>query len=1145
MKKPTAQEVKRKICSKIFELQSSLLAEDVGEIDEALLRECAAWFCPQHLQDIVIERSEAEGRCGWPGCGNKLPSWRLAAPLVFDLPEGEQLGRFCERSCMAKTKVFMSAIPPTPPYTRENLVRLACPPPAPSSAEGSTGVNGDGHGAAGAGAKKVYKRARRRDLPPPKERLPVGAAAAAAAGSVVADNAGEGAGVDRQEGGSEKSAGEEAPTFPVPEKQAADEQSAASSPAAVSDKEGNEERVGTPAEASDIASGSSGRGEGVATVTAVPGEGAGADASGEDARASVRASLESVSISAEEEKDACSAVASSAPVVAAAAAATASPAPPASDVADVREATSTTAVKAPAPVPTPPSTAWESVRFSRPSGSSSSSSSGCCSASVVSRHASLAAAAAETAMMDTGKPSPSGGTISEARSREVKSSSSSSSSSATNTPDKSAQPPPAGSSRSSSPTRRRRVSFAEGTKESPQPNASSPPVPSARGRAAAAKQATAATVAADTGPGRRGGRGRRSGKASSGIGRGGKPAPAPARKSVLGGIVERAPSVPAPMEVRVGGRVQGGAGAVEGHLPKIEADLSFRVMPRGGYPGDGGGDGPGFTGGGGGGVEEAKDAREQRLGVDGGPLTADEVEDEKEMEEEDGVEGEGHREDDADENDRAIWRETFGEEIPAEVSSGSWIDMDAVRDKEMREEFASSIAPFALLWSALSEWVSPETRAVCRAGRAAAAAAAAALAVASPLPSAAKAKTSGLNGRSSSEIGDIAAEPAGSPAITAASCFDVSEQSPRIDSSHSSSASPGHLGSVPADFQARKAGAVAEAIEAEMSRHAKRDRDRRKANPNDSPIKGTGDSSARGGGATVGEGPTLTGALRHTGVSTMVNMHLAPAERALIAAATTLHVRGGGGGGGDGDGRSGILQKSGQHNNVGSRKKWVWSDTATGARQGARMPGGWVEEEGATTAAAAVAAEAVPLKAPPAGGGGKAKKETTGDDIPAVATASGTGKTARGKHADAETNPRESPAITVAGRQTRKAPAAEPAAAAAGEHVAGGGAECRRAVSAVIDTLKVAAGSASSATAADLSIAQWKVVSVVLLTAVGLGAGAIGGGGGGDGEGGAAAPAVTGEEAEVAAEACARLCGAEMGVSAREFRILVDVMLEE
>ena len=40
-------------------------------------------------------------RCGWPGCGKKLPRWRLALPMVFDLPEGEQLGRFCERACMA------------------------------------------------------------------------------------------------------------------------------------------------------------------------------------------------------------------------------------------------------------------------------------------------------------------------------------------------------------------------------------------------------------------------------------------------------------------------------------------------------------------------------------------------------------------------------------------------------------------------------------------------------------------------------------------------------------------------------------------------------------------------------------------------------------------------------------------------------------------------------------------------------------------------------------------------------------------------------------------------------------------------------------------------------------------------------------
>lgn len=38
---------------------------------------------------------------------------------------------------------------------------------------------------------------------------------------------------------------------------------------------------------------------------------------------------------------------------------------------------------------------------------------------------------------------------------------------------------------------------------------------------------------------------------------------------------------------------------------------------------------------------------------------------------------------------RAIWREAFGEEMPAEVATESWIDMEAVRDKEMREEFVS------------------------------------------------------------------------------------------------------------------------------------------------------------------------------------------------------------------------------------------------------------------------------------------------------------------------------------------------------------------------------------------------------------------------------------------------------------------------
>lgn len=89
--------------SQIFELQSSLLED--GVVTEAVLRECSVWFRPSHLQDIVIERSEAEGTCGWPGCGNSLPSWRLAAPMVFDLSDGEQLGRFCDRACMAVSSI--------------------------------------------------------------------------------------------------------------------------------------------------------------------------------------------------------------------------------------------------------------------------------------------------------------------------------------------------------------------------------------------------------------------------------------------------------------------------------------------------------------------------------------------------------------------------------------------------------------------------------------------------------------------------------------------------------------------------------------------------------------------------------------------------------------------------------------------------------------------------------------------------------------------------------------------------------------------------------------------------------------------------------------------------------------------------------
>lgn len=42
---------------------------------------------------------------------------------------------------------------------------------------------------------------------------------------------------------------------------------------------------------------------------------------------------------------------------------------------------------------------------------------------------------------------------------------------------------------------------------------------------------------------------------------------------------------------------------------------------------------------------------------------------------------------------RAIWREEFGEEMPDGVSDGSWMDVEALSDKAMREEFVSTDYP--------------------------------------------------------------------------------------------------------------------------------------------------------------------------------------------------------------------------------------------------------------------------------------------------------------------------------------------------------------------------------------------------------------------------------------------------------------------
>lgn len=271
---------------------------------------------------------------------------------------------------------------------------------------------------------------------------------------------------------------------------------------------------------------------------------------------------------------------------------------------------------------------------------------------------------------------------------------------------------------------------------------------------------------------------------------------------------------------------------------------------------------------------------------------------------------------------------------------------------------------------------------------------------------------------------------------------------------------------ISADFQARKAGAVAEAIELQVLRQYRSSR-------HEGVRSAVGTGSTGGGGS--GGGPTVTGALRHSGVSAMVNMHLAQAERALRVT-TVAAARG----------------------STSARfQKWRWSETADVARRGAR-PGGWVEEDGTQGAETGLeAATTAKLRNDSAGGtesGGGAA--ATRDD----------GKGGEGLVAES-----------------------------------GGGGAGRRVVAAVIDTLD--AGRASAA--ANLSIAQWKVVPLVLLTALGLGGGGGGGGASGGVRDGGGNCEVGQGEAEAGAEACAHLCGPEAVLTAREFEMLVDVLLEE
>lgn len=559
-----------------------------------------------------------------------------------------------------KTNIYLAAIPPTPPYSREHLVRLVCPPPTAGSDDGSKGGGAAGAGVKESGTKKVYKRARRRDIPPSNKSAAEGVSPTGAA--APKDGSGKGMSADQLPGGGvvEEKQGAEVADAVVPATNGNEKGEVGKT----EEKEA-EARQKRDAEASPVTAvaaadgggvggdggnegGAAGGGAGKSTDSEV---GGGEDQGDADGTAVVRAALEKVSIS--EEIDRGSSVVGAAP----------EPAAPTS--------TATAAAVAPlvpAPAPAAPSTDWENLRLSRTSGGGASAS----RPSVVSLHASLAAAAAETApaaanasasaatpaasvqAAQTG--SPGSGIAPDPEKTGNGDNTVTADADTADTPgiDQESSPAAPGVTRSS-PARRRSVSFADGTKEDPEPNASiPPPKPSARGSAAARKQAAAAAAAAGTGRvtgarGRGGRRGRGSGRASSGRGRG-KAAPAPApRKNVLGGVVERAPSVPTPMEPKAGGREN--AGMVEGHLPKIEADLSFRVMPRGGYPGLGGG-GAAAAGG-----ENSLGA--YGLGVDGGPLTGDEIEEEAEEElEEDGGEGVGEKgsenDKEAEENDRCV-----------------------------------------------------------------------------------------------------------------------------------------------------------------------------------------------------------------------------------------------------------------------------------------------------------------------------------------------------------------------------------------------------------------------------------------------------------------------------------------------------------
>lgn len=121
------------------------------------------------------------------------------------------------------------------------------------------------------------------------------------------------------------------------------------------------------------------------------------------------------------------------------------------------------------------------------------------------------------------------------------------------------------------------VSFAAGTK-------ASPPDTAALTASLLPRRTGLGTGVGSAGPGRGAGtRGRGRGNAKGSTG---KPKPMHQKpKAVLGAVMEKTPAVPIPMmhtgSAGAGQSTGSEGGRVEGHLPRIQADLSFRVMPRG------------------------------------------------------------------------------------------------------------------------------------------------------------------------------------------------------------------------------------------------------------------------------------------------------------------------------------------------------------------------------------------------------------------------------------------------------------------------------------------------------------------------------------------------------------------------------------